>query len=77
MKLTRQGVRLYHDRIENGLTREACPITGSAASPPSGVEEEGTDYGAIKQGYISVTPPLQMDMTDYKRLESLSGQLSL
>jgi 5'-nucleotidase len=76
VKLTRQGVRLYHDRIEKRLDPRGVPYYWIGGEPPSGVEEEGTDYGAIKQGYISVTP-LQMDMTDYKRLESLSGQLSL
>jgi 5'-nucleotidase len=35
---------------------------------PSGLVEDGTDYGAIKQGFISVTP-LRMDMTDIQRLE--------
>lgn len=74
--LTRQGVRLYHDRIEKRLDPRGVPYYWIGGEPPSGVEEEGTDYGAIKQGYISVTP-LQMDMTDYKRLESLSGQLRL
>lgn len=76
VKLTRQGVRLYHDRIEKRLDPRGVPYYWIGGEPPSGVVEEGTDYGAIKQGYISVTP-LQMDMTDYKRLEALSGQLRL
>ena len=69
-------MRLYHDRIEKRLDPRGVPYYWIGGEPPSGVEEEGTDYGAIKQGYISVTP-LQMDMTDYKRLEDLSGQLRL
>lgn len=76
VKLTRQGVRLYHDRIEKRLDPRGVPYYWIGGEPPSGIVEEGTDYGAIKQGYISVTP-LQMDMTDYKRLEALSGQLRL
>jgi 5'-nucleotidase len=29
---------------------------------PTGVSEEGTDFGAIKSGYVSITP-LQLDLT--------------
>ncbi len=76
VKLTRQGVRLYHDRIEKRLDPRGVPYYWIGGEPPSGIVEDGTDYGAVKQGYISVTP-LQMDMTDYKRLEALSGKLRL
>ena len=46
---------------------------------PPGLEQdagEGTDFWAVKQGYISVTP-LQIDLTRYDSLNELSGWLDL
>ena len=37
---------------------------------PGGIEEEGTDIGAILQGYVSITP-LQLDLTHYRAMEVL------
>lgn len=68
VQFTRQGVRLYHDMLEKRVDPRGVPYYWIGGEPPSGVEEEGTDYGAIKQGFISVTP-LRMDMTDIQRLE--------
>ncbi len=39
---------------------------------PTGIEEEDTDFGAIKQGYISVTP-IQLDLTDTDALAVLQS----
>lgn len=44
---------------------------------PPGREQdagEGTDFYAVKKGYVSVTP-LQLDLTRYQRLESLAAWL--
>ena len=68
VQFTRQGVRLYHDRLEKRMDPRGVPYYWIGGDPPSGVEEEGSDYGAIKKGFISVTP-LRMDMTDLNRLE--------
>lgn len=69
---TRQGVRLYHDVLEKRIDPRNHPYYWIGGDPPSGLVEEGTDYGAIKQGFISVTP-LRMDMTDAVRLEKMNG----
>ena len=68
VSFTRQGVRLYNDLLEVRTDPRGVPYYWIGGEPPSGLEEEGTDYGEIKKGFISVTP-LRMDMTDYKRLE--------
>ncbi len=68
VQFTRQGVRLYHDRLEKRMDPRGVPYYWIGGDPPSGIEEEGSDYGVIKQGFISVTP-LQMGMTDRVRLE--------
>jgi 5'-nucleotidase len=46
---------------------------------PPGAEQDagpGTDFDAIKNGYVSVTP-LQLDLTRYERLQGLSDWLAL
>jgi 5'-nucleotidase len=37
---------------------------------PTGVKEEGTDIGALADGYVSITP-LQLDMTAHAMIHSL------
>jgi 5'-nucleotidase len=46
---------------------------------PAGAEQDagpGTDFDAIRNGYVSVTP-LQLDLTRYERLEGLSKWLTM
>jgi len=68
---TRQGVRLYRDVLEKRLDPRGKPYYWIGGEAPTGLMDEGTDYWAIKQGYISVTP-LQMDMTNKELLSSLN-----
>ncbi len=71
IRITRQGLRLYRDRLDRRTDprgREYYWIGGDA---PSGVPEEGTDYGALKSGYVSVTP-LQLDLTMYTCIPALA-----
>ena len=70
--LTRQGVRLYQDALEKRLDPRGVPYYWIGGDAPTGLVEDGTDFGAIKKGFISVTP-LQMDMTDTVRLEKLNS----
>lgn len=72
VQFTRQGVRLYHDLLEKRMDPRGVPYYWIGGDAPSGLVEDGTDYGAIKQGFISVTP-LRMDMTDTTRLEKLKS----
>jgi 5'-nucleotidase len=67
IQLTRQGLRVYRDRLDKRLDprgREYYWIGGDA---PTGVPEGGTDVGALANGYASVTP-LQLDLTAYHAL---------
>lgn len=68
---TRQGVRLYQDVLEKRLDPRGKPYYWIGGDAPTGLMDEGTDYWAIKRGYISVTP-LQMDMTNKTLLELLT-----
>lgn len=67
VQFVRQGTRIYHDVVEKRVDPRGKPYYWIGGKAPTGIEEPGTDYGAIKAGYISVTP-LGMDMTDTHRL---------
>ncbi len=74
MLYTRQGVRVYRDVLEKRLDPQGKPYYWIGGEAPTGLMDEGTDYWAIKRGYISVTP-LQMDMTNKTLLESLNNSI--
>lgn len=67
VQFVRQGTRIYHDVVEKRDDPRGKPYYWIGGKAPTGVEEPGTDYGAMKAGFISVTP-LLMDMTDTQRL---------
>ena len=74
--ITRQGVRIYRDVLEKRIDPRGRPYYWIAGDPPSGVKEDGTDFGALAEGYISITP-LKMDMTDFALLEKMRGEQAL
>jgi 5'-nucleotidase len=60
--LTRQGLRVYRDVLEKRLDPRGRPYYWIGGEAPTGVLENGTDFGALKAGYVSITP-LQLDLT--------------
>jgi 5'-nucleotidase len=71
-RVTRQGQRIYRDELVRREDPRGKPYYWIGGEAPSGVEEEDTDYGAIKQGYISVTP-IQLDLTDHRSLATIGS----
>lgn len=67
---TRQGLRVYRDRLEQRLDPRGRPYYWIGGQAPTGVAENGTDFGVLSEGYVSVTP-LQLDLTDYKMLDQM------
>ena len=67
---TRLGKRIYQDELICRQDPRGQDYYWIGGAPPSGVIEDGTDIGAIANGYISVTP-LNLDMTDYRLLRAL------
>ena len=68
----RLGKRIYRDRMElteEEGSRRRYRIYGEA---PGYEHEEGTDFAAMADGYIAVTP-LHFDLTDTAGVEELSG----
>ena len=62
VRVTRQGLRIYHDVLIRRLDPRGQPYYWIGGDAPTGVEEPGTDYGALSAGYVSVTP-IQLDLT--------------
>lgn len=70
-RLTRQGLRVYHSRLDEDLDPRGIPYYWIAGDAPTGVAERGTDIGALAEGYVSVTP-LHLDLTAYRALTDLN-----
>ena len=69
-QVTRQGLRIYRDQLERRLDPRDRPYYWIGGEAPTAVHEDGTDYGAMMDGYVSITP-LQLDLTDYHTLDHL------
>lgn len=68
IRLTRQGVRIYRDEIEQNGNR--VRIIGE---PPTGkLDEEGTDIWAVHNGYASITP-IHLDLTAHQFMADLAA----
>ena len=61
-QVTRQGLRVYRDVLDARRDPRGRPYYWIGGDFPTGVPEEGTDFGAIQAGYVSITP-LQLDLT--------------
>lgn len=70
--ITRQGLRVYRDALDRRVDPRGRPYYWIGGEAPTGVNEEGTDVGALAAGYVSVTP-LQLDLTNYKAMDVLKG----
>ena len=70
MLITRQGQRVYRDRLDHRKDPRGKSYYWIGGDAPTGVIEEDTDFGAIKDGYVSVTP-LQLDLTAYQIQDEL------
>jgi len=69
--LTRQGLRVYHSRLDERADPRSEPYYWIGGDAPTGVPERGTDVGALAEGFVSVTP-LQLDLTAYRALTDLN-----
>jgi len=69
-QVTRQGQRIYRDLLVQHLDPRNIPYYWIGGEAPTGVREEGTDVGALADGYISITP-IQLDLTAHHMLEAM------
>jgi 5'-nucleotidase len=70
-RLTRQGMRVYHSRLDERIDPRGRPYYWIGGDAPTGVAERGTDIGALAEGYVSITP-LHLDLTAYHTLTDLN-----
>jgi 5'-nucleotidase len=68
--VTRQGLRVYRDALDERIDPRGKPYYWIGGEAPTGVDEPGTDFGALRAGYVSITP-LQLDLTHYKAMDVL------
>jgi 5'-nucleotidase len=71
-KITRQGLRVYRDSLVVREDPRGRPYYWIGGEAPTGVHEEGTDIGALMDGFVSITP-LQLDLTDQHLIQSLQN----
>lgn len=68
LRLTRQGVRIYNDELD-----QSGDIYRIVGPEPTGViDEEGTDLWAVHNGYASLTP-IHLDLTAHRFLADLAA----
>lgn len=69
IRLTRQGLRIYRDRLE----AVAAGIARIGGEPPgANTDELGSDVWAVHRNYVSVTP-VHLDMTAHRFLAPLEA----
>ncbi|WP_457639826.1 5'/3'-nucleotidase SurE [Persephonella sp.] len=70
-KLTRQGRSAYKEQIKKYISpsNEIYYWIGGEEALDEECEK-GTDYTAVKEGYVSITP-IRLDLTDYRGIELL------
>jgi 5'-nucleotidase len=72
IRVTRQGLRIYRDTLVRRDDPRRRPYYWIGGEAPTGVAEPGTDYWALTEGYVSVTP-LQLDLTARASLTELEA----
>ena len=72
IRITRQGLRIYRDELVKRLDPRGRPYYWIGGEAPTGMHEDGTDFGALKDGYVSITP-LTLDLTDHQAGKEMQG----
>jgi 5'-nucleotidase len=70
IQVTRQGLRVYRDRLDQRVDPRGRPYFWIGGDSPTGITEDGTDFGALHDAFVSITP-LQLDLTAYPAIHSL------
>lgn len=70
--ITRQGRRVYGGMVDCKTDPRGRSYYWLGGGELDFVDEPGTDFHAVKRGFVSVTP-LHFDMTNYRSLSLLQG----
>lgn len=68
--VTRQGLRQYRDAVDERADPRGRPYYWIGGDVPTGVREPGTDFQALADGFVSVTP-LHLDLTAHAAMRDL------
>jgi 5'-nucleotidase len=72
IRITRMGLRVYHDKLDQRLDPRGKPYYWTAGDAPTGIPDRGTDIGMLAEGWVSVTP-IQLDLTAYHAIPDLNS----
>jgi 5'-nucleotidase len=72
MRFTREGWSQFRDRLVERLDPRGRPYYWIGGDRPTGQADAGTDFWAMEQGYVSLTP-LQLDLTAHAALPALQA----
>jgi 5'-nucleotidase len=72
VKITLQGQRIYRDALVERMDPRGRVYYWIGGDSPTGVIDPGTDFWALSEGYISITP-LHLDLTAHSSLEQLQS----
>jgi 5'-nucleotidase len=70
--VTRQGLRVYRDELVRRQDPRGRPYYWIGGESPSGLSEPDTDFWALRENYVSITP-LQLDLTATQQIPLLQG----
>jgi 5'-nucleotidase len=73
-QITRQGLRVYQDALDAREDPRGRPYYWIGGDVPTGVPDRGTDFGALAEGFVSITP-LHLDLTAHQVLDKLNTLL--
>jgi 5'-nucleotidase len=73
-RVTRQGLRVYHDRLDRRVDPRGRPYYWIGGDSPTGIPEDDSDIGALADRYVSVTP-IQLDLTAYPVMPEIEALL--
>lgn len=72
VKITLQGQRIYRDALVERMDPRGRIYYWIGGDSPTGVIDPGTDFWALSEGYISITP-LHLDLTAHSSMEQLQS----
>lgn len=70
--ITRQGIRVYRDALVERVDPRGEKYYWIGGEAPTGIRGSGTDFWALANGYVSVTP-LSLDLTAAELLPTLES----
>lgn len=70
-RITRQGTRVYRDRLEKRIDPRGTPYYWIGGDAPGGIPLDGTDFGELDKGYVSITP-LKLNLTAFSVKQNLN-----